>query len=75
MKPKDIKHQLNQLDGCVQARELDREGSMARAQIMLAGDLNYLDDGKLVGLKANISKIERMLKALISSLDNKHSAP
>ena len=44
-------------------------------QIMLAGDLNYLDDGKLVGLKANISEVERMLKALISSLENKHSTP
>ncbi len=44
-------------------------------QIMLAGDLNYLDDGKLEGLKANISEVERMLKALISSLENKHSTP
>jgi hypothetical protein len=42
---------------------------------MLAGGLNYLDDGKLEGLKANISKEERMLKALISSLENKHSTP
>ena len=75
MKPKDIKHQLNQLDGCVQAREFDTAGSMARAQIMLARDLNYLDDGKLVGLKANIPEVERMFKALISSLENKHSAP
>ena len=75
MKPKDIKHQLNQLDGCVQARELDRAGSMARAHIMLAGDLNYLDDGKLEGVKANISEVARMFKALISSLENKHPAP
>ena len=36
-------------------------------QIMLAEDLNYLDDGKLEGLKANISEVERMLKALISA--------
>ena len=44
-------------------------------QIMLAGDLNYLDDGKLEGLKASVSEVERMLKALINSLENKHSTP
>ncbi|MCB2149576.1 MAG: four helix bundle protein [Deltaproteobacteria bacterium] len=44
-------------------------------QVMLTGDLNYLDDVKLEGLKANISEAERMLKALISSLENKHSTP
>ena len=44
-------------------------------QIMLAGDLNYIEDGKLEGLKANLSEVERMLKALISSLENKHSTP
>ncbi len=31
MKPKDIKHHLNALAGCVQAREFDRARSMARA--------------------------------------------
>ncbi len=44
-------------------------------QIMLAGDLNYSDDGRLEALKANISEVERMLKALINSLENKHSTP
>ncbi len=42
---------------------------------MLAGDLNYSDDGKLEALKASISEVERMLKALINSLENKHSTP
>jgi len=44
-------------------------------QIMLVGDLNYSDDGRLEALKANISEVERMLKALINSLENKHSTP
>jgi hypothetical protein len=42
---------------------------------MLAEELNYLHDGKLEGLKANISEIERMLKALISAIENKPPTP
>jgi four helix bundle protein len=44
-------------------------------QIMLSGDLNYLKDGKLESLKTDLSEVERMLKALIRSLENKHLAP
>jgi four helix bundle protein len=44
-------------------------------QVLLAGDLNFLAVGNLEELKTNISEIERMLKALIRSLENKPSAP
>ena len=42
---------------------------------MLSGDLNYLKDGKLEGLKTDLSEVERMLKALIRSLENKPLNP
>jgi hypothetical protein len=38
---------------------------------MLAGDLGYLPDGKLENLIKNVSEVERMLQALIRSLQNK----
>lgn len=44
-------------------------------QIMLAGDLDYLPVEKLKRLNTDISETERMLKALIRSLENKPSAP
>ena len=44
-------------------------------QIMLSGDLNYLEGSNLVDLKTNIAEVERMLKALIRSLEHKHSDP
>jgi four helix bundle protein len=44
-------------------------------QVFLAGDLNYTTVGNLEGLITNISEIERMLKALIRSLEEKPSAP
>jgi len=40
-------------------------------QISLAGDLNLIKKGELGTTKKDISKIERMLKALIKSLENK----
>jgi hypothetical protein len=42
---------------------------------MLAGDLDYLPVEKLKRLNTDISETERMLKALIRSLENKPSAP
>ena len=45
------------------------------AQIMLSGDLGYVEDGVLKKLLANISEVERMLKGLIKSLEDKHSTP
>ncbi|MGD9310241.1 MAG: four helix bundle protein [Desulfosarcina sp.] len=44
-------------------------------QIMLSGDLGYLTDSSANNLKSHISEVERMLKALIKSLEEKHSNP
>jgi four helix bundle protein len=39
-------------------------------QILLAGDLDLIEEGELGTLKKNVAEIERMLKALITSLEN-----
>ncbi|MBT8490321.1 MAG: hypothetical protein KJN62_04680 [Deltaproteobacteria bacterium] len=44
-------------------------------QILLAGDLDFIKKGKRVTLKKSIAEIERMLKALIKSLENKPLNP
>jgi four helix bundle protein len=44
-------------------------------QILLAGDLSFIEKGELGKLKKNITEIERMLKALIKSLENKPLNP
>ena len=44
-------------------------------QILLSGDLGYITTGKLEMLIEGIREVERMLKALIKSLENKHSTP
>ena len=44
-------------------------------QILLAGDLDLLEKGELGTTKKDISEIERMLKALIKSLENKPLKP
>ena len=44
-------------------------------QVLLSGDLDYIEDGKLNNLQNDIGEVERMLKALIQSLGNKHSNP
>ena len=44
-------------------------------QIMLAGDLTYLENGELESLLTSLSDIERMLKALIKALEGKTSNP
>jgi len=36
---------------------------------MLSGDLGYIDNAKLGDIKDEIHEVERMLKALIKSLD------
>ena len=41
-------------------------------QILLAGDLGFIEKGELGTAKKDIAEIERMLKALIESLENKH---
>jgi four helix bundle protein len=44
-------------------------------QVLLAGDLGFIEEGELGTAKTNIAEIERMLKALIKSLENKHLNP
>ena len=38
-------------------------------QILLAGDLGFIEKGELFTAKENIAEIERMLKTLIKSLE------
>ncbi len=44
-------------------------------QILLAEDLGLIEKGVLGRLKKDIAEIERMLKALIKSLENKPLNP
>jgi four helix bundle protein len=44
-------------------------------QILLAGDLDLIEKDELGKLKKDIAETERMLKALIKSLENKHLNP
>ena len=44
-------------------------------QISLAGDLDFIPKGELEPIKKAISENERMLKALIKSLESKPSTP
>jgi len=44
-------------------------------QTLLAGDLAYLEAAELEILQEGIGEVERMLKALIKSLERKHSTP
>ncbi len=46
-----------------------------QTQILLAGDLGFIEKGELGTVKIDIAEIERMLKALIKSLENKHLNP
>ncbi len=44
-------------------------------QVLLAGDLGFIERRTMDPIKTGIGDIERMLKALIRSLENKLSAP
>ena len=44
-------------------------------QILLSGDLGYIEAGKFTKIQDEIGEVERMLKALIRSLENKHLTP
>ena len=44
-------------------------------QLLLSNDLGYVKDGEMKELKEEVWAVERMLKALIKSLENKHSDP
>ena len=42
---------------------------------MLSGDLDYVDNDIVKVIMDEINEVERMLKALIKSLENKHLNP
>lgn len=44
-------------------------------QILLSGDLGYIKNEQSSKLQEDIGEVERMLKALIKSLEHKHSNP
>lgn len=44
-------------------------------QILLSGDLDYIDRKEITKILNNIGDVERMLKALIRSLENKDMVP
>jgi four helix bundle protein len=44
-------------------------------QIMIAGDLEYISREIMVNIQEDIREVERMLKALIKSLESKRSTP
>jgi four helix bundle protein len=44
-------------------------------QILLSGDLGYIEADTLETLREGIGEVERMLKALIRSLERKHLTP
>jgi four helix bundle protein len=44
-------------------------------QIMLSGDLGYLEGSQLLKLQNEVREVERMLQALIKSLKNKPLSP
>ena len=44
-------------------------------QILLAGDLDLIDSDELNSVTMDIAEVERMLKALIKSLETKHLDP
>ncbi len=44
-------------------------------QILLSGDMGYIETDKLKILQEGIGEVERMLKALIKSLEKKHLNP
>ena len=44
-------------------------------QLLLAGDLGFIEKGVLGTVKKDLAETERMLKALIKFLENKHLNP
>ena len=44
-------------------------------QILLSGDLEYIKSEKLKEIQEAVGEVERMLKALIKSLEKRHSNP
>jgi len=48
---------------------------LSATQILIFGDQGYFNKESLSRLQRDISEFERMLKALIESLENKHLNP
>ena len=46
-----------------------------KTQVLLAGDLGFIDKSEWDTAKKDIAEIERMLKALIESFKNKYLKP
>ncbi len=44
-------------------------------QTMISGDLDYVEKERFQELREEIGDVERMLKAMIKSLENKHLNP
>ena len=44
-------------------------------QTMISGDLGYVEKERFQELREEIGDVERMLKAMIKSLENKHLDP
>jgi len=44
-------------------------------QILLSGDLGYMERDKLEMVQKDLGEVERMIKALIKSLERKHLTP
>jgi four helix bundle protein len=44
-------------------------------QLLLAGDLGFIEKGELGTVKKDFAKVESLLKALIKSLENKPFNP
>jgi len=55
----------------VKSKKIFKEGP----RILLAGGLDLIEKGELGTLQKDIAEIERMLKALIKSLENKPLNP
>ncbi len=51
-----------------------KDGSVCEleTQTMISGDLDYMKKEKLQELREGLGDVERMLKAMIKSLENKH---
>jgi hypothetical protein len=51
------------------------QGFEGSRKLLLAGDSGFIDRENSDAIKKNIAEIDRMLKALIKSLENKPSNP
>ena len=55
--------------------KLPKEEEYGLTSILLAGDLGFIEKAELGRIRGDIAENERMLKALIKSLENKPLTP